>query len=526
MKFPSSLICLTKLLEKMPSLPPTATASVIEWCPTMSVLAVGTERGPVLLLRGSTGQQIWSVPGRKNIPVREIKFSSDGQFLAVRYEGGTFLVLQASNGRTVSAGAGPVSCLQWPLPLSPSLADTLRGSIEDEPPGPRNLILGTPSGTLRLVVLGNVPLREITVGQDPISHIAFENSLYGVICGNKFFCYRCNEISTPLQTRAIQTAAAVRAMDCVKTALKRYADECRALETNNAHFFDGLPDKNYLLTYFVANAHAQDVERWMIHQHEGGFRRWYKATSANLEEMVKQLGNNAVPNAKKLVDLSSTMFCAHRSMAIDFELIDVARSLNLQVNMLWEYVVSLQQKTASLAGVLEYSFGQAIDRVLSITPKEEYLLESVGDYFEPELEPIVNLTQPEILVKATWDNVLQDLQASVEKIYELPIEGPVVALEIYGEYAFVLCEGALFILTSKSTLKIPISGGRALYRKLVVVVDGNEVKFVDYPDVMETIKLDFEPETVAVKSHAVCAIQKDMRGFSLSEFEVNGRTLP
>lgn len=483
----------------------------------MDVFAAGSERGPVLLIRGSTGRQVWLVPGRKNIAVRGIHFSRDGQLLAVRYEGGTFLVLQTSSGRTVSAGAGPASCLTWPEPQP-------RASIDDdahvlmpsfETMMPQTLVQGSPVGKFKLTLLGNLSMREMSVGTGPITHIANEKGIWAMICGNEVVLLQCAQIEDRVKLGAIRVADTVRAIDQIRTALKRYADFYKSFENNMKRFFEGLKSPDNLFAYFLAGAHSKEIEEWLLHQHESGFRRWFKAVYANLEDMRKQLSTIVAPNSKAVLIFCSKMLALHESFAHGFEMIDAAQAFNLQSQLLLNHVIRLQKDVTAFACVLEFVLGRAIDRVLNITSKEDCSIDDACAYFKSDPQPEINVEPLADLVSATWQNTLDILEKTVQETCRFPIVGTAVDLDVCDQHVYALTDSKLYVAEPASVSEFDISGGLAISNGLVVAVDNKDVKFYKQDQLVNTISLDTEPSLVAAKTNAICVLQRDMRSFDI-----------
>lgn len=501
----------------MYSFPPAFAASVVEWCPTMNVLAAGSDRGPVVLIRGATGRQIWLVPGRKNIAVRGIHFSRDGQLLAVRYEGGTFLVLQTSSGRTVSAGAGPASCLDWPEPQPRAPIDDDAGSLMTpfETAMPQTLVQGSPLGKLKLTLLGNLSMREMVVGTGAVTQIANENQIWAVICGEEVVVLHCAEIEETVKTGAIRVADTVRAVDQIKTALKRYRDFSKSFEDNMNRFFEGLEAPDNLFAYFLAGSHSKQVEEWLLHQHESGFRRWFKAVNTNLEDMRKQIATIVAPNSKAVLILCSKMLTLHNDFARGFGMIDAAQDFNLQSQLLLSYVIKLQRDVSALAAVLESVLSREIDRVLNITSSDDCSIGCACAYFKSDPQPEIDIEPLANLVTATWQNVLDTLEKTVQEAQRFPIVGTAIDLGVTDQCVYALTDSKLYVAGSASVSEFNIPGGLAILNGLVVAADHQDLKFYKQDQLVKTISLDIEPSYVAAKADAICVLQKDMVSFDI-----------
>jgi anaphase-promoting complex subunit 4 len=321
---------------------------VASWCPSTDLIVFAPVSGGITLYRLS-GQQVWSVKGKKLvIPIQSV-WHSDGKSLAVINEDGTYVVLATSNGRTVySCETTNITCLKWMvssggdsqssprlsaidildvcehLPRLPALpSGPLVGRLGlmdnknvDKTGGINMMVTGTNTGDINVALYGIFAIGDVNVGQGRVIGVDCNQDLTTCIVVMKddnYYSYVTCELkfiskfgANYLPEVSIIPAQISALMDYIGEAMSLLQVESASIINCSAAFVDaGL--KTDLFDLLITGQMTPSITAWIGQNHERGYRKWNRAIMAAYESSRKIIFENLIMACERLLVLLSRL---------------------------------------------------------------------------------------------------------------------------------------------------------------------------------------------------------------------------
>eukprot|EP00038_Savillea_parva_P016622 m.17355 g.17355 ORF g.17355 m.17355 type:complete len:889 (+) comp3492_c0_seq1:87-2753(+) len=108
-------------------------AELVEWCPTMDLVAVSTTDNQLVLFRLSW-QKVWSRPGKELVAMSSLAWRPDGKVLAVGHTDGSMALLDVEDGEELYVhppSAVSIKTLHWSERQWPDEAASTGGAVEE-----------------------------------------------------------------------------------------------------------------------------------------------------------------------------------------------------------------------------------------------------------------------------------------------------------------------------------------------------------------------------------------------------------